>query len=133
MKFLFDTNVLSALVKNQSSSLNQRFLATTPEERSTSEVVWHEVQFGLASNPAVAQKLGALYAALFKSMAVLPVARSTWLRAANLRAVLKAKGTPVGPYDLLVAATALEQDAMLITRNVREFGHVAGLRLESWA
>src|SRR5690606_18329100 len=50
----------------------------------------------------------------------------------RIRAQLEAAGSPIGPYDLLIAAQALSRDLTLVTRNVREFARVAGLRVESW-
>ena len=52
--------------------------------------------------------------------------------AGGIRAGLEAKGTPIGPYDLLIAAQALRREAILVTANVREFGRVEGLALEDW-
>jgi tRNA(fMet)-specific endonuclease VapC len=50
------------------------------------------------------------------------------LAAGNLRAALQAAGTPIGPYDLLIAAQALRLRATLVTSNTSEFGRVRGLR-----
>ncbi|MBI5016770.1 MAG: type II toxin-antitoxin system VapC family toxin [Deltaproteobacteria bacterium] len=50
----------------------------------------------------------------------------------SLRADLEGKGTPIGPFDTLIAAQALSRDAVLVTNNVREFSRVAGLRWENW-
>jgi len=47
-----------------------------------------------------------------------------------IRADLRTRGTPIGGNDLLIAATALAHDAVLVTHNTREFSRVAGLRLE---
>jgi tRNA(fMet)-specific endonuclease VapC len=52
--------------------------------------------------------------------------------AATIRADLAAKGTPIGPYDVLIAAIALANDLTLVTHNTREFGRVAGLKMEDW-
>jgi tRNA(fMet)-specific endonuclease VapC len=41
-------------------------------------------------------------------------------------------GRPVGPVDLLIAATAVEQGAILATHDTREFRRVRGLRVEDW-
>jgi tRNA(fMet)-specific endonuclease VapC len=43
-----------------------------------------------------------------------------------------AQGQPIGPNDLLIAAIARANDAILVTNNTKEFGRVAGLRLEDW-
>ena len=49
-----------------------------------------------------------------------------------LRATLAAAGRPIGPNDLLIAATALAHDLTLVTHNLREFSRVAGLKIEDW-
>ena len=49
-----------------------------------------------------------------------------------MRAVLEAAGTPIGPYDTLIAATALRHQSTLVTRNVREFERVPGLQRLNW-
>lgn len=51
---------------------------------------------------------------------------------AQVRAAMEAKGTLIGPNDLIIAATALANNAVLVTNNVREFKRVPGLSLESW-
>ena len=50
----------------------------------------------------------------------------------RMRADLERVGTPIGPCDLLIAATAMAFDHTLITANTRAFSRVAGLRLENW-
>ncbi len=51
----------------------------------------------------------------------------------QLRAWLASQGTPIGPYDLQIAAQALALGVTLVSNNVREFSRVPGLRLENWA
>jgi tRNA(fMet)-specific endonuclease VapC len=53
--------------------------------------------------------------------------------ASEIRMELAAKGTPIGPYDLLIAGEALASGLILVTGNEAEFSRVQGLRLESWA
>jgi tRNA(fMet)-specific endonuclease VapC len=50
--------------------------------------------------------------------------------AGPLRYKLKTKGEMIGAYDILIAATALSHDLILMTNNVREFRRVKGLRVE---
>lgn len=50
----------------------------------------------------------------------------------RLRARLEAKGTPIGPNDMMIAAQALSHDLVVVTENVREFRRVRGLRVENW-
>ena len=50
----------------------------------------------------------------------------------DLRADLARKGTPIGPYDMQIAAIALANDCILVTHNTGEFSRIAGLKLEDW-
>jgi len=52
--------------------------------------------------------------------------------AGDIRASLGRAGTPIGPYDILIAAQARRRNAILITANAREFARVPGLRTEDW-
>jgi len=62
----------------------------------------------------------------------LPLDRASAEAAANIRAELEQQGTPIGPYDLLIAGQAVAGGLTLVTNNVREFQRISGLKLESW-
>ena len=49
-----------------------------------------------------------------------------------IRAELENIGTPIGPYDTLIAGIALSSNATLVTHNTKEFSRVEGLSLEDW-
>ena len=46
--------------------------------------------------------------------------------------ILRRAGTPIGPYDVLIAAIALAHDLVLVTHNTKEFERVQGLKIEDW-
>jgi tRNA(fMet)-specific endonuclease VapC len=50
----------------------------------------------------------------------------------QLRAELAKVGTPIGPYDQMIAGHARSQGLILVTNNQREFDRVPGLRIEDW-
>ena len=50
----------------------------------------------------------------------------------KIRATLATQGTPIGPNDLLIAATALAYNLIVVTHNTREFGRVQSLKVEDW-
>ncbi len=50
----------------------------------------------------------------------------------RIRALLAADGTPIGAYDLQIAAIALANNLTLVTHNTREFRRVEGLQIEDW-
>jgi hypothetical protein len=53
-------------------------------------------------------------------------------RGPALRAQLERAGTPIGPYDALIAAQARRRSALLATANTREFTRVPGLKVVDW-
>lgn len=62
----------------------------------------------------------------------LPFDRAAAQSAARIRAELERQGTPIGPYDLLIAGQALAAGLTRVTNNVSEFRRVPGLKVESW-
>jgi tRNA(fMet)-specific endonuclease VapC len=67
------------------------------------------------------------------SLNVLPFESEDARIAGEVRIKLERAGTPIGPYDLLIAAQAIRHGLQLITANVREFSRVEGLRWEDWS
>jgi tRNA(fMet)-specific endonuclease VapC len=51
---------------------------------------------------------------------------------ASIRASLEKKGNPIGPYDVLIAGTALANKGILVTNNTKEFTRVPNLKLDNW-
>ncbi len=49
-----------------------------------------------------------------------------------MRADLARRGQLIGPNDVLIAAIALSVQAIVVTRNTREFKRVPGLAVEDW-
>ncbi|SJM93219.1 tRNA(fMet)-specific endonuclease VapC (fragment) [Crenothrix polyspora] len=45
---------------------------------------------------------------------------------------MASQGTPIGPYDLQIAAIAIANDMTVVTHNTREFTRVPGIKLEDW-
>jgi tRNA(fMet)-specific endonuclease VapC len=75
---------------------------------------------------------------VFESFLELPVSIIAFdaedaAEAGELRAALARTGTPIGPYDTLIAAQARRRSAALVTLNRREFERVPGLIVTDWA
>jgi tRNA(fMet)-specific endonuclease VapC len=96
-------------------------------------MVEYELRYGLLRLPqaAAGPRLAAL-AQLLRPLQLLPFDSECAALAARLRVDLEALGTPIGPHDTLIAATALRHQATLVTRNVREFSRVPGLQWLNW-
>ena len=63
---------------------------------------------------------------------MLPFGKKEAEQAAAIRARLERQGLPIGPYDVLIAATALSNHCTLVTHNAKEFSRVEGLQIEDW-
>lgn len=128
--YLLDTNIVSAWARRSHPALMTHMLAVAPADLAISVLVEHELRYGFARNPTV--RSWPLLEQLLALIPSLPLTRAIANRAAELRSDLAAAGTPIGPYDLLIAATALEHGATLVTHNVGEFSRVPGLVIEDW-
>jgi tRNA(fMet)-specific endonuclease VapC len=128
-RVLLDTNIVSHLLKGH-PEVARRLVATPMAFICISAITAGELQFGLAKRPA-ARRLRAAVEAFLLRVEVLPWSRATAVRYGALRAELTRSGKPLAPLDMLIAAHALEVDAILVT-NDAAFAQVRGLRLEDW-
>ena len=108
-----------------------RLLAAPPQSIGLPSIVVYELDYG-ASRSDAPRGLRERLDVLLGSVRVLPFGEAEARAAARIRLKLEKAGKPIGPMDLLIAATALEQGAVLVTHNVKEFRRVSGLRLEDW-
>jgi tRNA(fMet)-specific endonuclease VapC len=125
-----DTNTLIYFFKGQ-GRVAERLLQTPPGELALPAVVLYELEVGLAKSNAPQRRRNQLEE-LLAWVEVIPFGTMEGRCAAWIRADLEKRGEPIGPMDILIAGTAFAHDAVLITRNLREFGRIAGLRLENW-
>lgn len=63
---------------------------------------------------------------------VLPASPAVFDRYARLRATLEKQGIRLDSFDLLIAATALEHNLILVTGNIKHFSRIPDLKLENW-
>ena len=129
---ILDSNTISYYFRGDPQVV-PRLQALPPVDLCVPAIVEYELRYGLMRVPqeAAAPRLAAL-AQLLRPMQLLPFDSECAAHAARIRAALEAAGTPIGPHDTLIAATALRHQATLVTRNVREFSRVPGLQWLNW-
>jgi tRNA(fMet)-specific endonuclease VapC len=130
MEYLLDTNTCVDLLRNVPPVI-EKLRTLAPDDCAISVVTSFELFGGVARarDPRrEAQKVQALLDVVEEISFTPDAAR----RAGVLRFELESAGTPVSPYDLLIASHALVLDLTLVTANTEEFGHVPGLSLETW-
>lgn len=128
--WMLDTHALSELIRDPRGPVMQRLSDVAPDVVCTSIVVACELRFG-------AQRKGSAVLtervnALLDAMVVLPFDEPADAHYADIRATLERAGTPIGSHDMLIAAHARSRALTLVTRNLREFQRVPGLKLEDW-
>jgi tRNA(fMet)-specific endonuclease VapC len=129
-----DTNTVIALLNRQSLPLRAR-IAASIERRlalSISAIVLFELCYGVAKSERRERNAERLADFLSDVITVLPFEPADAQEAGEIRAQLERTGTPIGPYDLLIAAQARQRNALLVTANMREFTRVVGLKVEDW-
>jgi len=134
VNYLFDTNAVIALLKNQPAAIRGRLQRVMSRGASlaVSSVTIYELWYGVARSSRHAENAERLRIFLSGNVNVISFDDADAEIAGDLRATLEAAGTPIGPYDLLIAAQAIRTGATLVTANVSEFGRVRGLLWQDW-
>lgn len=123
---LLDSNICVALLKEE-RNIRKQLRQLDTDEICIPAVVLAELSFGVWKSDFVNSSLGKLQVVLAYHR-IIPFDEEAAMQYGRIRANLSMRGTPIGPMDYLIAATALAHDATLITRNTREFSRVPGLR-----
>ena len=70
---------------------------------------------------------------IVSAFTVLPFGQSDAVVFGRIRAELAAVGTPIGPYDMMIAAQGVNRGLTVVTHNTAEFSRISSLLLEDWA
>jgi len=129
--FLLDTNVCIRILNGSSAPVAARLQATNPAEVRLSAVVKGELLYGARKSARIDDNLR-LLRRFFMPFVSLPFDDRCAEEAGLIRLDLERSGRPIGPNDLLIAASARAHDLVLVTHNGREFGRIPGLRVDDW-
>jgi tRNA(fMet)-specific endonuclease VapC len=131
MRYLLDTNICIYLIKKSPVTVHQRFESLQIGDVGISAITQCELQFGVSNSAAPDKNQKALTEFLAPlELLDFPTGASTCF--GEIRAKLQRKGTPIGNYDLLIAAHALYLGGPLVTNNLKVFKRVPGLDVENW-
>ena len=131
MIYLLDTVTCIEVLRQRTSSV-QRLSQVSPVECAVSAVTVYELFCGVEKSQAPLTERRKVEQFL-SVIAELPFDRAAAVMAARIRADLEKKGTPIGPYDLLIAGHALANNLTVVTNNLGEFTRVHGLKVEAWS
>jgi tRNA(fMet)-specific endonuclease VapC len=131
MKYLLDTNICIAMVRNKPADAIKKLTSHKPGDVGVSVVTVAELVHGAQKSNQPEQNMAALDQFLLP-LEVADFDQSAAIAYGQLRANLEKKGTLIGSMDMLIAAHALSLGAVLITNNTREFQRVPNLKIEDW-
>ena len=135
MSYLLDTNTCIALIKGRPVGARERFDELTDDGRliAVSSLVQFELWYGVAKSAQQDANADRLAYFLSGPVEQIDFDAEDAREAGRVRAALKRAGTPIGPYDVLIAGQALRRGATLVTANGGEFSRISGLQWEDWS
>jgi tRNA(fMet)-specific endonuclease VapC len=131
MIYCLDTNTVVYFLKGTYPGLATRLKRRTPASIRIPEIVRAELLYGVEKSVHKERNRELLdnFLSVFEWVPFSGEAVDCYAR---IRADLESCGEPIGPNDLIVAATALSIGATLVTRKTREFARVKGLKIADW-
>jgi tRNA(fMet)-specific endonuclease VapC len=129
--YLLDTNACIKILNNSSPILIERLKSVPPSEVKICSIVKSELLYGARKSSRISENLQIL-SKFFTVIQSIPYDDLCAEHYGMIRADLERTGSPIGPYDLMIAGVARAHDFVLITHNIKEFNRVVGLRVEDW-
>lgn len=132
MTYYLDANIVSYLLKGNKDIFSKLSdLASNDHTISIPNIVYYEIKRGLLANGATT-KLNR-FINFAKVLGIVELKTSTLDIAAQIYADLKNDGNIIEDDDIFIGATALENDAILVTNNERHLGRIKDLKYEVWS
>ncbi len=127
--FMLDTDTVSFALRGR-GHVATHLLAHRPSEICLSSITLAELRYG--ADRKKSRKLHGLIDTFVETITVQPFDQAAADRFGSVASALAGRGTPIGEFDTLIAAHALELQLTLVTNNTKHFRRVAGLETENW-
>jgi tRNA(fMet)-specific endonuclease VapC len=133
--FCLDTNAVIAALNERIPYVAERLDAEIARGTTIflSTIVLYELRYGVAKSARPERSEAILDSFLELPVTIAAFEAEDSRHAGDIRAGLAKVGTPIGPYDVLIAAQARRRGAVLVTANRRAFARVPGLIITDWA
>ena len=128
---LIDTNICIYLINKKYEYLIGKFESFNKSEILVSAVTVAELEYGIAKS-LFPEKNRLALVEFISSFEIVPFTYEDTQSFGLIRAYLNKKGTPIGPYDLQIAAQCLTRELILVTNNEKEFKRIPNLMIENW-
>ena len=129
MKYLLDTDSVSHALRGQ-GDVGSRIRVCRPSDLGVSAITVAELRYG--ADRKGSRKLHGLIDAFISAIEVASFDEAPAAEFGRIGSLLAERRTPIGEFDVLIAAHAVVLQCTLVTNNTRHFSKVPGLRIESW-
>lgn len=131
MKYSLDTNACIRYINGRSPAIRQKLPTVPAREIVVCSVVRGELAFGAAKSQTP-EASTVRQVRFLRPYATLPYDDAAAKEYGRIRAYLEKAGTPIGPYDMQIAAIAVVHGLIVVTHNIGEFGRIPWLKIEDW-
>ena len=131
MKYLLDTNACIHYLNHNDSPIRKRMAKRRSDDVVVCSMVKAELYYGVFNSKQKEKNMDKLDI-FFNGLRSLPFDDQAAFSYGHIRADLFARGIPIGPNDMIIAAIAISRNITLITHNISEFSRVQGLDIEDW-
>jgi len=129
MKYLLDTNICIHLFRGN-YNLADKIEQIGIENCAISEITLAELVFG-AENSKFPKKNFQLIEIFSEQVIILPILNAIPAYAKQ-KVELRKLGMMISDFDLLIGTTAMANDLIMVTENVKEFKRIRGIELQNW-
>jgi tRNA(fMet)-specific endonuclease VapC len=127
--YLLDTNICIYLLKGQ-HGIDQRIADVGESNCFISEITIAELKFG-AENSERKEENRQVVERFVNRLQIMPIFSALDVYAQE-KARLRQNGISVDDFDLLIGATAVANDFIMVTNNVKHLAHLHNIRIENW-
>lgn len=129
--YLLDTNICIYAMKNSFPNLSQKLFRVSPSEIFISSITVGELEYG-CSKSRWGKRSRNVMNLFLAAYTILPFDQDDAVVFGRIRAELAKAGSPIGPYDIQIAAQCISRGLTVVTHNTGEFNRVPGLGVEDW-
>ena len=128
--YLLDTDTVIYSLKGEPAvekNLREHF----HDPMKMSVITLMELYYGAHKSQKIASNLAKIKT-LEISFQIIPISEESAEIFGMIKAQLEKAGSPLDDFDLIIASCALSNNLMLVTKNVRHFQRIEGLKLTNW-
>ena len=131
MNYFLDTNICIYYLNGKAPSITKKLLSHTPKDIKIPSVVVAELFYGAKKSTNYLVNISKLKVFL-KPLEIITFDENAAECYGDIRTSLELAGKVISGNDMMIAATVLSRDGLLVTNNMKEFVRVPNLKIENW-